>query len=132
MAVIDTYEREPVVEHLHAAGRRLADGVRQASREHGLTDYVGVAGRDANLIYFTKDAEGNRSQPFRTLFLQEMIRHGVIAPSFVVSYSHTDADIDKTLDAVDATLAVYAKALSDGVERYLVGRPVKPVFRPYV
>jgi len=132
MAVIDTYEREPVVEHMHAMGRRLADGVRQASREHGLADFVGVAGRDSNLIYFTKDAEGNRSQPLRTLFLQEMIRHGVIAPSFVVSYAHTDADIDKTLDAVDATLAVYAKALSDGVERYLVGRPVKPVFRPYV
>ncbi|WP_460494482.1 hypothetical protein [Dactylosporangium cerinum] len=80
----------------------------------------------------TKDADGERSQPFRTLFLQELIRRGVIAPSFVVSYSHTDADIDRTVEAVDGALAVYAKALSDGVEAYLVGRAVKPVFRPYV
>jgi glutamate-1-semialdehyde 2,1-aminomutase len=132
MAVLDVYEREPVVEHLHRQGRRLAEGVRQAAREHGLTDQVGVQGRDANLVYFTKDADGQRSQPLRTLFLQELIRGGVIAPSFVVSYAHTDADIDRTLDAVDAALAVYAKALSDGVDRYLVGRPVKPVFRPFV
>jgi glutamate-1-semialdehyde 2,1-aminomutase len=132
MAVLDAYEREPVVEHLHRQGRRLADGVRQAARQHGLAEHVGVAGRDANLVYFTKDADGNRSQPMRTLFLQELIRGGVIAPSFVVSYAHTDADIDRTVEVVDAALAVYAKALSDGVERYLVGRPVKPVFRPFV
>ena len=49
-----------------------------------------------------------------------------------MSYSHTDADVDRTIEAVDGALAVYAKALSDGVEGYLVGRAVKPVFRPYV
>jgi glutamate-1-semialdehyde 2,1-aminomutase len=132
MAVLDVYEREPVIEHLHRQGRRLADGVREAARAHGVEDFVDVAGRDSNLIYLTKDALGERSQAFRTLFLQEMIRRGVIAPSFVMSYSHSDADVDRTIEAVDGTLAVYAKALSDGVEGYLVGRPVKPVFRPYV
>jgi len=132
MAVLDVYEQEPVIEHLHAQGRRLAAGVRRAAQDHGVAEFVGVAGRDSNLIYFTKDPRGERSQAFRTLFLQEMIRRGVIAPSFVMSYSHTDADVDRTIEAVDGALAVYAKALSDGVEGYLVGRAVKPVFRPYV
>jgi glutamate-1-semialdehyde 2,1-aminomutase len=132
MAVIDVYEREPVVEHLHRQGARLAAGVRAAAASHGVAEFFGVDGRDSNLVYFTKDADGERSQPFRTLFIQELIRRGVIAPSFVVSYSHTDADIDRTVEAVDGALAVYAKALSDGVEGYLVGRAVKPVFRPYV
>ncbi|GAA0721074.1 glutamate-1-semialdehyde 2,1-aminomutase [Dactylosporangium roseum] len=132
MAVLEAYEREPVIEHLHRQGRRLAEGVRQAAQAHGIAEFFGVAGRDSNLIYVTKDAEGERSQAFRTLFLQELIRRGVIAPSFVMSYSHTDADVDRTVEAVDGALAVYAKALSDGVEGHLVGRPVKPVFRPYV
>ncbi|WP_238008154.1 glutamate-1-semialdehyde 2,1-aminomutase [Dactylosporangium sp. AC04546] len=132
MAVLDAYEQEPVIEHLHRQGARLAAGVRAATQAHGVAEFVDVAGRDSNLIYLTKDADGERSQPFRTLFLQELIRRGVIAPSFVMSYSHTDADIDRTIEAVDGALAVYAKALSDGVEGYLVGRPVKPVFRPYV
>jgi glutamate-1-semialdehyde 2,1-aminomutase len=83
------------------------------------------------LIYATKDAAGNRSQDFRTLFLQELILRGVIAPSLVVSFSHSDDDIDRTIDAVDKALGIYAKALEDGVHRYLIGRPVKPVNRRY-
>ena len=52
-------------------------------------------------------------------------------PSFVVSFSHTDADIDRTIDAVGESLRVYRLALEDGVEKYLIGRPVKPVFRKF-
>ncbi len=50
-------------------------------------------------------------------------------PSLVVSFSHSDADIDRTVAGIDEALGVYRKALEDGVEKYLVGRPVKPVFR---
>lgn len=49
----------------------------------------------------------------------------------VVSFSHTDDDIDRTVEAVGQSLRVYRKALDDGVEKYLVGRPVKPVFRKF-
>jgi len=88
-------------------------------------------GKPCNLIYATLDREGNRSQPFRTLFLQEMIARGVICPSLVVSYSHTDQDIDVTIQAVYESLQVYRRALDEGVENYLVGNPVQPVFRKY-
>jgi glutamate-1-semialdehyde aminotransferase len=95
----------------------------------------------AEMAKFTKDGSsattaairlarnGGPSQIFRTLVLQELIRHGILALSFVVSYSHSDADIDQTIDAVDDTLAIYRKALDDGPDAYVVGRPVQPVFR---
>jgi len=60
-----------------------------------------------------------------------MIRRGVIAPSFVVSFSHTDADIERTGQAVHEALVVYRKALDEGIEKYLEGRPVKPVNRKF-
>jgi glutamate-1-semialdehyde 2,1-aminomutase len=63
--------------------------------------------------------------------MQELIRRGVIGPSFVVSYSHTDADIDRTAEAVHGALGVYRKAIEEGVEHYLEGRPVKPVYRKF-
>jgi glutamate-1-semialdehyde 2,1-aminomutase len=50
-------------------------------------------------------------------------------PSLVVSYTHSDSDIDRTVDAWDGALEVYKRALEDGVEHYLVGRPSNPVFR---
>ena len=49
----------------------------------------------------------------------------------VVSFSHSDEDIDRTIEAVGEALSVYRKALEDGVEQYLVGRPVKLVFRKF-
>jgi len=60
-----------------------------------------------------------------------MIRRGVIAPSFVVSFSHTDADIDRTAEAVYGAHVVYRKTLDDGIDKYLEGRPVKPVNRRF-
>jgi glutamate-1-semialdehyde 2,1-aminomutase len=125
---MEIYRSEPVVAHLHRQGERLRAGANEAARRHGLERQVRVIGRACNLLYTTTDADGRPSQPLRTLFLQELIARGVIAPSFVVSYAHGDDDIDRTIEAVDGALGVYARALTDGVERYLVGPPSRPVF----
>src|SRR5450432_3335566 len=122
------YREEPVVEHLHRQGERLASGFRQAVAKHGLESYVELSGRVCNLLFGTRGPDRKPSQAFRTLFLQETIRRGVLMPSLVVSYSHTDEDIDRTIDAIDGALAVYAKAMQDGVEPFLVGRPSRAVF----
>lgn len=131
LATMRIYQQEPVVEHLHEQGRVLRGGVNQAIRALGLEEYVQVIGRDCNLVYVTRDQAGQRSQPFRTLFLQETIKRGLLIPSLVVSYSHTAAAIQQTIDAIGEALVVYRHALEEGIEKYLVGRPVAPVFRTY-
>ena len=130
IATMRTYQEHDVIGQMDRQGERLARKVRQAAGELGICDYFEVAGRASNLIFVARDADKNRSQPFRTLFMQEVIRRGVLGPSFVMSYAHSDADIDSTVEAVAAALRVYYRALEDGVGRYLIGRPVKPVFRP--
>jgi glutamate-1-semialdehyde 2,1-aminomutase len=52
-------------------------------------------------------------------------------PSLVVSFSHTARDIDLTVESIGEALWIYRKALDEGIEKYLVGRPVKPVFRKF-
>jgi glutamate-1-semialdehyde 2,1-aminomutase len=131
-AAIETmriYREEPVVETLWRQGRRLADGIQQVVREMGLGDYFQVRGRPCCLAYATLDQRKEPSQAFRTLFLQETMRRGLLMPSLVISYSHSAADIQRTVDGIAAALRVYRQALDEGVERYLEGRPVKPVFR---
>ena len=130
-ATMRVYRGEPVIETLHARGRRLQEGVAQAATALGIDDYFQVAGRPCNLIYVTRDPSRERSQAFRALFMQEIIRRGILGPSFVVSYSHSDADIDRTVEAVGGALDVYRRALDGGVERFLDGPPVKPVFRRF-
>ncbi|MCC0176768.1 glutamate-1-semialdehyde 2,1-aminomutase [Waterburya agarophytonicola K14] len=131
MAVMKIYQTENVVEHLYRQGGKLIKGINQAIADRDLAGYFGVEGKACNLIYVTKDSNKKRSQPFRTLFLQEIIKRGIIAPSLVVSFAHQDNDIQQTVDAIGDALNVYRRALDEGVEKYLVGRSVKPVFRRY-
>ena len=46
---------------------------------------------------------------FRSLFMQELIRRGAIGPSFVVSFSHSDADIDRTAEQFTALSSSIAR-----------------------
>jgi glutamate-1-semialdehyde 2,1-aminomutase len=131
LEVMKTYQREPVVEALWRQGRRLSDGINSAIHSLGLEGFFELVGRPCCLAYATRDENKHNSQPFRTLFLQELIRRGILAPSLVVSYAHTDKDIDSTINAIGESLKVYKNALENGVEKYLVGRPVKPVFRRF-
>ncbi|MBE7554325.1 MAG: glutamate-1-semialdehyde 2,1-aminomutase [Anaerolineales bacterium] len=131
LETIRIYEQENVIEHLYRQGQRLMKGVNEVISEYGLEDYFQVIGNPSNLIYVTRDQQQERSQPFRTLFLQETIKRGLLMPSLVVSYSHTDQDIDHTIQGIGEALYVYKKALEEGVDKYLVGRSVKPVFRKY-
>lgn len=131
IATMRFYVEHPVVETLYARGARLRAGFDRVVRENDLVGFVDVVSRDCNLLFGTRDADKRPSQVFRTLFMQEMIARGVIAPSFVVSYSHGDEDIDRTIEVANEALRVYRRALEDGPERFLRGRPVKPVFRRY-
>jgi glutamate-1-semialdehyde 2,1-aminomutase len=105
--------------------------VEKSIREHHLEKNFVLLGKPCCLVYGTRDAEKKPSQELRTLFLQETIRRGVLAPSFVVSYSHTEEDIDRTVECVHEALGVYRRALDEGIGKYLKGRPVKPVFRRF-
>lgn len=128
LSTMTIYQTEPVIEHLYRQGQRLHEGVSQCVARHGLEKYVTLSGRPVNLLYGTLGPDERPSQEYRTLFLQETIRRGVLMPSLVVSYSHTDQDIDRTIEAIDGALIVYGRALNDGVGKYLQGAPSRHVF----
>jgi glutamate-1-semialdehyde 2,1-aminomutase len=129
IATMQFYEEHDVIGRLAGQGDRLRAGIRQVVATHRLEGYFGLRGRPCNLVFYTNDPEQKPSQAFRTLFMQELIKRGVLAPSFVVSYSHTDEDIDRTIAAVDGALAIYRRAIDEGIDCHLLGRPIKPVMR---
>jgi glutamate-1-semialdehyde 2,1-aminomutase len=131
IAVIEEFRARPVPEHLAALGERLATGVRAAAASAGVGEHVVVLGHPANLVYATLDENGERSQAYRTLFMQELLRRGILAPSFVVSDALTLDDVDATIEAVFLGCEVYARALQYGIDGYLSGRPVRPAIRPF-
>jgi glutamate-1-semialdehyde 2,1-aminomutase len=129
MATIEAYRRHDVIGHLRRAGEALRDGIHAAVERLGLGKAFEVLGHPANLVYATRDASGAPSQPFRTLFLQETIARGLLMPSLVVNLGHGEEEVRRTVEEVSGALQVYRRALDEGIERHLVGRPVQPVFR---
>lgn len=127
--VLATYRREPVVETMREAGQYLRGLLHQSVLEHGLQHQFLLLGQPQCLVYGTRDASGQPSQPFRTLFMQETLRRGLLLPSFIISNAHRPADVEHTAEQVHEALAVYRRALDEGIDKYLLGRPVQPVYR---
>ena len=131
IAVMDIYEKEEVEAYLVYQGERLRKGMQELIDAHQLEGYVGIHGHPSCLVFSTRDQQKEPSQPFRTLFLQEAVKGGLITPNLVISYSHTDQDIDQTLEVMNEVMVVYRKGLDEGVEKYLFGKSVAPVYRKW-
>lgn len=131
LETISFYREHNVINHLWQKGERLRSLVNQSIAENHLQGFFEVLGRPCNLVFATRDQQRQPSQAFRTLFMQELLRRAVIAPSFVVSFSHSDTEIERTAEIVYEAHAVYRRALDEGIEHYLEGRSVQPVNRRY-
>ncbi len=129
METMRIYRDEPVIEHLYSMGARLRKGFEKAAADAGVSDHVTIAGRDCNLMYSTVDVDGAPSQSFRTLFLQELCSAGILAPTFYTCYSHSEEDIDLTIDAVRQACAIYRQALDEGVDSHLRGPASESAYR---
>lgn len=132
IATMQVYQQEPVIATIERLGLRLAAGITRVAAKHGLSDYVQVHGLPCNLVFCALDPEGRPSQAYRTLLMQELIKRGVLGPSLVVCYTHTEEDIDQAIDAFDGALSVYGDAIADGsVDRHLFGKPSNIVYRKF-
>ncbi|KAF0845567.1 glutamate-1-semialdehyde 2,1-aminomutase [Nocardia caishijiensis] len=129
-AVVRAYRTEDPIARMEEAGRALADGVNAVAAAHGIADHLQVRGRPSCLIFRTLDAEGLPSQAFRTLFLQELLEHGVLGQSFVTSAAHDADAVADTVSACAEAARVYRRAIERGrVDGLLRGRPVAPALR---
>jgi glutamate-1-semialdehyde 2,1-aminomutase len=128
---VKVYKDKDVCRHLWSYGEKLRSGLLDVSRELGIAEQFSIDGPPISMNYSTRDSAGATSLEYRTLFAQEMARNGVLMSWIAVSLSHGETELQITLDAARKSLAVYAKALNDGVEKYLEGPAVKPVFRKY-
>ncbi len=126
-----TYIQEPVIETVWRQGDRLRRGLDEVIARHGLQDHFQVIGKPCAQVFVCRDSEGQPSPEYRTLFLQETIKQGLLMTSLIISYSHSDEDVDRTIDGIDTALEVYSHALDEGVDKYLVGPPSKTVYRKF-
>ena len=130
IASINEFENKNVITHNHSIGRKLIDLCEQLIKDAEVQDFIEVVKADWMPIFVFKDASKTFCQGYRTLFMQEMIRRGVLFQgAFVPCFSHTDDDVYYFAKAFAESLKAYQEALQNGYEKYLVGEPAKAVFR---
>jgi glutamate-1-semialdehyde 2,1-aminomutase len=134
IATIDFLKENPVSEHLWSFGENLRSEFYDICLSLGIQKEFSLFGPAVALEIQSNDLLGNHSFSLKTLFLQEMAKKKVLVSngnSFAQSYSHGKKELNLTVDAFEAALNVCALALEQGVEKFLSGPPVKPVFRKY-
>ncbi|RME58427.1 MAG: glutamate-1-semialdehyde 2,1-aminomutase, partial [Caldilineae bacterium] len=93
LAVIQEMQEQPVIEHIWRIGALLQRGLTKAIAEAGLQENVRCDHYPCSPLLRFWGADGEPSAALRTLFLQEMVKHGVLIPYIAPSFSHTDEHV---------------------------------------
>jgi len=128
-ATINITKSLNVPEYLNNQGKKLKDGYNTIAKKLGM-DYTSVLGYNwRSMATFNEKAGDPLIQ--KSLMQQEMIKRGILWQGFHnMSFTHTDTDINYTLQALEESLIVLKKAIEKNeLEKSLMGEPVKPVFR---
>ena len=128
---VNFIQQNDTISHLWNYGAQLVSGINKISSRYEISSYFNVIGPSCSPTFQTFDLSGKTSLSLKTLFVQEMLKSGVLMPWIALSHAHHERELVKTLEAVDKSLKVYKKALENDVKNFLQGPDIKPVFRKY-
>ena len=132
-ATIDVFMQNNVVSRNHQIGNAIIQGCQQAIMASKTSRFVDIIPCNWLIAFNFRDNKGQLCAAIRTLAMQEMIKRGILFQgSFVPCFSHTLDDVAFFVEAFEKTLSLLDKAIKNGVEQYLIGEPIKPVFRKYL
>ncbi|MEW6165099.1 MAG: aminotransferase class III-fold pyridoxal phosphate-dependent enzyme [Pseudomonadota bacterium] len=131
LATMEKLEREPVTETLYRQGRKILARLDTLITEAGAAGFLGVAGNPTWSFLLIKDAAPYSQWQIKTLFLQEMFARGILTiGSHNMSYSHSDADLDKLLSAYGEVIPLLTEAVRHKkLEALLRCEPLQPLFK---
>ena len=112
LATIRELKQNDALAHIWAMGQMLKDGFAELAQKHGLKAWCDGLPPVTHPHF---DCPDELRRPLVTLYLQEMIRGGILACTVnYICYSHTEEDVQAFLEAADSALAVLKKALQEG------------------
>lgn len=128
-ATIEELREKNVPKFLDEQGKKLKDGYNSITEKLGMS-YTKATGYNWRSMA-TFDASAGDPLVQKSLMQQEMIKRGVLWQGFFnMSYSHSDADVNYTLQALEESLSFLKKSIDDNkLRESLLGEPVQPVFR---
>jgi glutamate-1-semialdehyde 2,1-aminomutase/spore coat polysaccharide biosynthesis protein SpsF len=130
-ATIIEMQQHNVIGHLWSTGQRLRDGFNVLAKEFEVADRIACIGLGPRTSTSFTDGDGLPSLELKSLFQQENLKRGVLfSGAHNLCYSHSDADIERTLHVYRTAMEICAVALKEGdIIGRLEGPTIQPVFR---
>ena len=132
LATIKEMQEKDVFGHAWALGTILRDGLQARVKAHGIEKAVSVSGLAPHCGVAFDSVGSLDALDIQSVFQKLMLENGILSQAITnISFSHTEADIQKYLDAADKAFAEIRKALdADSVDGILPeGVRVNPVFK---
>lgn len=127
IAVMNELKNKGVTDRIWSIGKRLQ------KETNSIADSIGVPiklkGYNCRMTFEYKDYKGQEDWLYNSIFMQECVKRGVLLGwSILPCYTHTNNDIDFTLNVFEDAMKIYKKALeSKHPENYMEGIPLKIV-----
>jgi len=130
-AVLDKIEAEPVIERIRKCGERILADTSELIEKHGVESHFSLCGHPAWSFLLIKEAGVYSQLEIKTLFMQEMLRRGILfTGTHNVSFAHSDADIQMLIAAYDEVFPLVRDAVSSGdLNSRLHGKVLEPLFK---
>ena len=133
LATIKAFEENNIIEHNHKVGKEIIDNCKDIIHKNSLDNFISIIGDVWFPVFLFKNKKLEIDAYFRTLFLQEMIKNKILFQGvFIPCFSHNEAEVDYFIKGFIKSCKVYKNALDNGVEKFLIGPPIKPVFRKFI
>jgi glutamate-1-semialdehyde aminotransferase len=130
-ATLDVMEREDYWSHIWKLGAKLQGGFKTLAKEYQLDSFADCVGLAPWTVTTFTDHGKWSGMELKTLFQQEMLRHGILfSGSQFISLAHDENDIEKTISAYREAMRVLRFALdSQIVTAVTLGKTNELVFR---
>lgn len=130
LAVLSELEETDILVHIWKLGDMLQEGLDKLIKEHGHSNRIYLEGYPPKTFVFFKDEKGEDDLLLKSVIQQEMIRRGFLYAGYhVITYSHSHAEINKTLNAYDEIFRLLRhNPKPEGLKKLLKGEEVKPIF----
>lgn len=111
LAVLDILEREPVTQHVWQLGQSLIDGLNRLAERHGVPAEAYGEPLPPMPFFAFRHPDSEVNLRLRESFYGGMLARGVLMHPrhmWFISYAHSEADIQTTLEAADQVLGSLA------------------------
>lgn len=130
---IEEFKKNDVISHNHRIGNLIIKKTEKIIKSLKIDSFINVIPCPWRVVFSFNNKDNESCNGHKTYFMQEMIKQGILFQGiFVPCFSHFDEEVILFEAAFKKAALNYKKILDLGYKDFLMGEPIKPVFRKYI